>query len=117
MLQKQMKGMTMVVMTQMTQFMKKYIIPQDIGQPDNIQIEVDIVSGRAASPIGGIMLYGYLIIHEYILPRQLVKTYRKLNLGPFPHGLDFLWRSLWEISITFFLPCYRLKYPFTFESE
>mgnify|MGYP006923227072 CR=1 FL=1 len=43
MLQQKMEGMAVIVMTQMTKFMKKDIILKHLRQTDNVQIEVYII--------------------------------------------------------------------------
>ena len=52
MLQKKMEGMTMIVMTQMTELMKEDIVSQDMRKADYVQVQIDIVPRRAASPVG-----------------------------------------------------------------
>lgn len=47
-----MKFLPMIAMTQMAEFVQKYIILQDLGQTDDIEIQIYIVSSRTASPVG-----------------------------------------------------------------
>lgn len=42
----------MIAMTQMAEFVKKYVILQDLRQADDIEIQVYIVSSRTAAPVG-----------------------------------------------------------------
>ena len=56
MLQKKMESMTMIVMPQMTEFVKKDVVLQHMRQTDDIEIQIDIIPSRTAAPVGGIML-------------------------------------------------------------
>ena len=47
-----MKFPPMIAMTQMAEFVKKYVILQDLRQADYIQIEIDVVLCRTAAPVG-----------------------------------------------------------------
>ena len=58
--------MAMVMMPQMTKFMKQNIILKNLRQTDNIKIEIYIGFGRAAAPVAGIMFYSYPIVYEAI---------------------------------------------------
>lgn len=66
MLQKQMESMTVIMMPQMAEFMQQNIILQSPRKTDYIQIKIDIIPGRAAAPIGRIMLDCHLIICKAI---------------------------------------------------
>ena len=71
-----METMSMVVVSKMTQLMKKHIILQDLRQTYDIQIQVDITLCRTASPIRSIVLYSHIIIQEVITYRQFEQTWR-----------------------------------------
>ena len=45
MLQKKMESMTMIVMPQMTEFVKKDVVLQHMRQTDDIEIQIDIIPG------------------------------------------------------------------------
>ena len=52
MLQKKMEGMTMIVVTQVAKLVQEDIVLQHFRQTDYIQVQIDIVPRRAASPVG-----------------------------------------------------------------
>lgn len=90
MLQKKMEGMAMVMMTQMTEFMKQYIILQNQRQAYYIKIKIDVASGRATAPIGSIMLDGNPVIYEAISGSEDSKPLRQHGLGLPAQSLDLL---------------------------
>ena len=73
MLQKQMKSAAVVMMSQMTQLMQNNIITQDMRQTDDIEIQIDIIPGRTAAPVGSIMLNRNPIVFKTISGSQLDK--------------------------------------------
>ena len=73
MLQKKMESMTMIVMPQMTEFVKKDVVLQHMRQTDDIEIQIDIITGRTAAPVGGIMLNRNPIVFKTISGSQLDK--------------------------------------------
>ena len=98
MFQKKMEGTTMVVMTEMTEFVQKDIVAKRLRKPHDIEVEIDIVLRRAASPVGGIMLYRHLIIYKAVACGELGKTRRKFGLGLTPQDFYFSRRSYRHIS-------------------
>ena len=64
----QMKSMAMVMMAQMTQFVKKDIILKDLRQTDYVKIEIDVRLCGAAAPVGRIMLDRHFIISKSVSP-------------------------------------------------
>lgn len=52
MFEKKMKRLPMVMMAQMTEFMKKNIVAQNGWKADKIEIQIDIVLARTAAPVG-----------------------------------------------------------------
>jgi hypothetical protein len=62
MLEKKMECVSMVLMAEMTEFMKQDIILQDIRKTDDIEIKIDVPFCRTAAPIGSIMLDRYAAI-------------------------------------------------------
>ena len=66
MLQKQMESMAVIMMPQMAELMQQNIILQSKRKTDYIQIKIDIIPGRAATPIGRIMLDRHLVIDKAI---------------------------------------------------
>ena len=81
--------MTMVVMAQMTQFMKKDVIPQHLRKAHYIQIQIDIASGRAASPVGEVVLDGDFAIRESLSPGQFLQSYGQHFLCRLSQSLYF----------------------------
>lgn len=77
-LKQQMKGMAMVMMAQMTQFVKKDIILKDLRQTDYVKIEIDVRLCGAAAPVGRIMFYRHPIIYEAISGGQFRETRREV---------------------------------------
>lgn len=47
-----MKFLPMIAMTQVAEFVQKNVVLQDLRQTDDIQIEIDVVLCRTASPVG-----------------------------------------------------------------
>jgi hypothetical protein len=74
MFQKEVEGITMVMMTKVAEFMKEHIIPQDLRQTHEIEIQIDIIPGRTTTPVCGIMLYGNPVICKSVSVRQLLQT-------------------------------------------
>ncbi len=81
MFEQQMEGRPVVMMPQMTEFMKQDIVAQDMRQPHDVQIQVYIVLSRAAAPVGGIVLDGQSIEYKSITYSQFVQTHRQFCLG------------------------------------
>jgi hypothetical protein len=81
MFQQKMEAFAMVVVTQVAKFVEQNVIAQHKRQTYYIDIQIDIVPGRAAAPVGGIVLYGNTVIHKSIAGGKLGKTHRKLGLG------------------------------------
>ena len=74
MLQKEMKGLTMIVMTKMTEFVKEHIITENLRKTHEIEVEIDIVPGRTASPVCRIMLDGHPVIGKSISVGKFLQT-------------------------------------------
>lgn len=66
MFQKKMEGMTVVMVTQMTEFMEHDIVAKGLRKTHEVQIEVDICLGRAAAPVGRIVLDCHAVILKSI---------------------------------------------------
>ena len=62
MFQKQMKGLSMVMMAQMTKFVQQDIVTERGRKSDYIKVQINIVTSRTAAPVGGVMLDGYTVI-------------------------------------------------------
>ena len=62
MLQKKVESMSVILMTQVAEFVKKNIVLKHARKTYNIEIQIDITLRRTASPIGGIMLYDHAVI-------------------------------------------------------
>ena len=56
MFEQKMESLTVVVVTKVAELMQKDIVTKRGRQTDNVQIEIDVVSGRAAAPVGGVVL-------------------------------------------------------------
>ena len=77
MFQKEMEGMAMVVVTQMTKFMQEDIVLKDLGKTYYVEIQIYVIACGTAAPVGGIMLYRDLVIYEAISFRQFSETLRQ----------------------------------------
>ena len=64
--QKKMEGMTVILMAQMTQFVKKDIVLKDLRKSHYLQIKVDVALCRTTSPVADIILYGNTVIYESV---------------------------------------------------
>lgn len=82
--------MTMVVMSEMTEFMQEDIILQDLRKPYNIEVEVYVGHCRATAPVRGIVLYRHLIIYEPVSCGEFGEPRREFGLCLPAHGLDFI---------------------------
>ncbi len=89
MFQKKMEGGAVVMMSQMTQFMEQDIVAQNRRETDDVKIQVDVVPGRAAAPVGGVVLDGQSVEYESVTCCQFVQTRRQLGLGTAAQLLDF----------------------------
>ena len=45
MLQKEMEAVTMVMVTQVTKFMKEHIVLEDLRKTDDVQVQIDVALG------------------------------------------------------------------------
>ncbi len=66
MLKQEMEGMAMVMMPQMAEFMEKDIVAEDVREADDVQVEIDVAAGRAAAPVGRVMLDGQPVVYEAV---------------------------------------------------
>jgi len=117
MFEQKMESLTVVVVTKVAELMQKDIVTKRGRQTDDVQIEIDIVSGRAAAPVGGVVLDGHPIVCKSIFFGKLRQTGRKFGFGLPSRGLDLLRGRFRNILVAFFLPGYGLKNPFPLESE
>ncbi len=117
MLKKEVEGMAVVVMAQMAEFVEKDIIAQEDRQTDYVQIQVDVSTGRATSPVGGIVLDRHLIIYESVARGKFGQTGREFGLGLTTQGLDFGGSDCRDILDAFLLAPQSLEDPFAFHSE
>ncbi len=90
MLEQEMEGRAMVMMSKMTQLMEQDIIAQNSREPDDVQIQVDVIPGRAAAPVGGVVLDGQSVEYESVTCSQFVQTWRQFGLGTAAEVCDFL---------------------------
>ena len=111
MLKQEMKGMAMIVMTQMTEFVQKYIVLQDPRQTHDIEVQIDVIASGTTPPIGGIMFDCHPVIREAIPCSQLGKTSRQLCLGILSQLFDHLLRSHRHILEFLLLAGNCLNYP------
>ena len=83
-LQQVVKPGPVVVMPQMRQLVKQDIVAQRLGQTDEIEIETQIPSGRAAAPVGDIVPHGHFPIPEPVSFREKGEPCReqRRRLGP-----------------------------------
>lgn len=116
MFQKEMKCMTMVMMSQMTEFMKQDIVPESFRQTDYIQIEIDVSPYRTTSPVSGIMLNRNFIVYEAITCRKSTQTFWKFVPSLHPPCFYLFLPCLGEIFITLFLSGNSIEYPFSLQT-
>ena len=80
MLQKEVEGMTVVLMAEVAELVQKDVVLEHARQAHDAEIQVDIAFGRATSPVGSVMFYGNTVICETVSGRQHRKTPRKFCL-------------------------------------
>ena len=56
-----MKTLSMVMMTQVAEFMQQNIVPKCCWKTYDIKVQIDIVTRGTASPVCGVMLDGHAI--------------------------------------------------------
>ena len=117
MLQKEVEGMAVVVMPEMAEFVKKDIVPKRVRQTDYVQIEIDVPSGRAASPVGGIVLDRHFVIGESISGCKFRQPQGKFRLGLTSQCLDLARSSGRSVFHAFLLTAQSLKNPSAFQFE
>jgi len=77
MLQKKVERLAVVLMAQMTEFVKEDIVLKHGGKADDVKVQVDVAFRRAASPIRCVVLDGHTVIYEAIAQGKLSKPRRK----------------------------------------
>ena len=117
MLQKQMKALAVVTMTQVAEFMQHDIVTERCGKTDNIEIQVDIAQSRATAPVCRVMLDDNSVICKAISGSKLGKTLRKFGLCLSTQRLDLMGIGLLDTLVAFMLTSYSLYNPFSFEFE
>ena len=85
MFKKKMKGMAVVMMPQVAEFMEHDIVLKDLWKADEIQIQVDVCFGRAAAPVGRIVLDCHAVIDELISGCEFSKSSRKIFFSGTAH--------------------------------
>ena len=117
MFQKQMEGLSVVMVAQMTELMQKHIVTQRGWQTNDVEIEVDVVPGRATAPVCGVMLDGHAIIFKPISCGEQSKTGREFGLCLTPQCFDLLRVRLLDALVAFLLTfnCLDNPVPFKFE--
>ena len=85
MFQKKVEAVTMVMMPQMTEFMEHDIVAKGLRKTHEVQIEVDVCLGRAAAPVGRIMLDCHAVIDELISGCEFSKSSRKIFFSGTAH--------------------------------
>ncbi len=90
MFEKEVEGGTMVMMFQMTQFMEEDVVAQGLGEADDVEVEIDVAAGRAAAPVGGVVLDGQAVEYEAVTGGKFGDARRKFGLGTAAEVGDFL---------------------------
>ncbi len=90
MFEKEVEGGTMVMMFQMTQFMEEDVVAQGLGEADDVEVEIDVAAGRAAAPVGGVVLDGQAVEYEPVTGGKFGDARRKFGLGTAAEVGDFL---------------------------
>ena len=83
-----MEAMAMIWMAKMAEFVYKHIVLKHLRKADDVEIKIDVSFGRAAAPVGCIVLDCHTVICKSITSRKLSKTHRQLGLGLAAQRLD-----------------------------
>ena len=97
--------------------MQKDIILKHCRETYYIDIQIDIIFRRAASPVCCIVFYSHSVICEAIAGCQFCKTWRKLSLCTTAQLRNLVWRSHLHILETFLLLSHYLQHPSPLDLE
>ena len=102
---------TVVMVAEMTEFMEHDIVPQMLRHEHEAQIEVDIVFGGTASPVGTVVLYGKPVIFEPVSGSQSSESPGEIFPGLASERFRLLRRNGSGRSEGRLLPCHHRQHP------
>ena len=103
--------MAVVLMTEMAEFVEQDIVLEDMGKADDIQVQIDVTFGGAASPVRCIVLYGNAVVCESITDGQSGKSRREFGLRLPAKSLNLCFGRDMDILEAFLLSCHRRDDP------
>lgn len=103
--------MAVVLMTKMAEFVEQDIVLEDMGKADDIQVQIDVAFGGAASPVRCIVLYGNAVVCESITDGQSGKSRREFGLRLPAKSLNLCFGRNMDILEAFLLSCHRRDDP------
>ena len=68
MLQKEMESIAMVLVAEVAELVQKDVVLEHARQPHDAEVQIDVSLGRAASPVGCVMLDGHTACLLYTSP-------------------------------------------------
>ena len=103
--------MAVILVAEVAELVQKDVVLEHARQPHDAEVQIDVSLGRAASPVGCVMLDGHTAVCETITRCQFCKTSRKFCLGLEAQRFDLLRRGRMDILISLLLPCHGLEDP------
>ncbi len=95
--------MAVILMPEVAEFVKEDVVLQHGRKTYDIEVQVYVPFGRAAAPIGGVMLYCNTVVCEVITLCKFCKTRRQFRFGLFAQNVYFTCRRNRHILIFLFL--------------
>ena len=90
MFQEEMEAVTMVLVAQVAELVQKDVVLKHARQAHDAEVQVYIALGRAASPVGCIVLDGDPVVCETVSGGKFGETPRELSFGLTAERLDLL---------------------------
>ncbi len=81
MFEQEVEGRSMVMMPEVAELMEEDIVLEGLREADDVQVEIDVGAGRAAAPVGGVVLDGHVVVYESIPCGEFGEAGRKFGLG------------------------------------
>ena len=81
MLQKEVESMAVVRVAEVAELVQKDVVLEHARQAHDAEVQVDVAFGRAAAPVGRVVLDGHSVVCETVVRRQCSETTRQLSLG------------------------------------
>lgn len=117
MFQEQMKRLAVVMVAQMAELMQEDIVPEGSWETHDIEVQIDVVTCGAASPVGGIMLDSHAVVCEPVACGEFCKTAREFGLCLAAHRFDLLRICLGYLLVAFLLTRDCLNDPLSFQHK